>query len=369
MERFPNVFTPLQIKDLTIPNRIVFPPVLSGYANRDGSVSDRMLAFYESIAASGVGLVIVGATAVARNGVLSLHCARLDSDRYIPGQQELFARIKARGSAAGIQLAHAGRQANNARVGGETLAPSAITCPLNKVTPRAMKVGEIRELKEAFVRATERALQAGADFIEYHGAHGYLINQFFSSFSNKRSDEYGGALDNRARFALNIIRAARKAVGDQPVLGFRISAAEFVEGGLTIEDTRQISRWLVDAGSDFVHVSAGLSATDFEIRHREMQKGTYVRLADAIKKAVDVPVICVGMISSLERAEQILAEGSADLVAICRALIADPELISKTLEGREGEIVECIDCRNCFRTMWADESGDGMECSQNESLP
>jgi 2,4-dienoyl-CoA reductase-like NADH-dependent reductase (Old Yellow Enzyme family) len=266
-------------------------------------------------------------------------------------------------------LAHAGRQTNTRRTGGlPTLAPSAIPCPVNKVTPRELTPEEIRKLEDAHVEATTRALRAGAEFIEYHGAHGYLINQFLSPFSNRRTDEYGGPLENRARFALKIIKAARDRVGDAPVLGFRISAVEFVDGGLTLEDSKKVSQWMVANGADFIDVSAGISAVDWEIRSKEIAKGTYLEAAAAIKKAVDVPVICVGAISSLDRAEQILAEGSADLVAMGRAFIADPELISKTLHDKESSIVECTDCRYCFQTIM-DDDGNGMECSQNVDLP
>ena len=370
MTRFPNVFQPLKIKDLAIKNRIVFPPVLSGYPDRNGVVGDRQIEFLETVAKGGAGLVIAGATSPSDNGMLSLRCARLDRDEFIEGHRTLFTAIKAQGCAAGIQIAHAGRQTTAKRLGGRpTVGPSAIPCPVNGETPREMTVEEIKKVEDDFVKATERVLEAGADFIEYHGAHGYLINQFFSLFSNKRTDEYGGSLENRARIAVNIIKAARKAVGSDPVLGFRISAAEFVDGGLVIEDTKQISKWLVDEGADFIHVSAGLPATGFEIRAQEMKKGTYIDLARSIKETVDVPVICVGMITSLEQAEKIMAEKSADLVGMCRALIADPDLISKTLDHREDEITECIDCRNCLKTIWDDEKGNGMECSQNTELP
>jgi 2,4-dienoyl-CoA reductase-like NADH-dependent reductase (Old Yellow Enzyme family) len=227
---------------------------------------------------------------------------------------------------------------------------------------------EIRSLESAFVQATERALRAGAEFIEYHAAHGYLINQFLSPFSNHRTDEYGGSLENRARFALNIIRAARDRVGKAPVLGFRLSAVEFIDGGLTLEESKKVCQWMVANGADFIDVSAGISAVDWTIRSQEIKKGTYLDLAAAIKKTVAVPVICVGAISSLERAEEILAKDTADLVAMGRAFITDPDLIQKTLQNKEDSIVECIDCRNCFQTIMNDD-GNGMECVQNPDLP
>jgi 2,4-dienoyl-CoA reductase-like NADH-dependent reductase (Old Yellow Enzyme family) len=234
--------------------------------------------------------------------------------------------------------------------------------------PRELRTEGIKALEEGFVRATERAIQAGADLVEYHAGNGYLINQFLSPFSNKRPDEYGGSLENRARFALYIIQGARQRIGEGPVLGFRISAVEFIQGGFELDEAKTVCQWMVDSGADFIDVSAGIQAVDWKLRVEEMKKGTFVRVAAAIREVVDVPVICVGAIRSLERAEAILKGGSADLVAIGRALVADPELIHKTLGGRSDSVVECIDCYECYFTM-ADDEGSGMKCSQNPNLP
>jgi 2,4-dienoyl-CoA reductase-like NADH-dependent reductase (Old Yellow Enzyme family) len=369
MSRFPHVFEPLKIKKVVIPNRIVLPPLVTGYSNLDGSIGERQKIFYQAIAKDGVGLVIIGAAAITQDGGLAMGCSRVDQDVYVDGMTELFSTIKAEGSVPGVQLAHAGRQTNTRRTEGlSTVAPSAIPCPVNEVMPRELAVEDIKNLEDAFVHATERALKAGAEFVEYHAAHGYLINQFLSLFSNHRTDEYGGTLENRARFALNIIEGARARVGETPVLGFRVSAVEFIDGGLTLEESKKVCQWMVAKGADFIDVSAGISAVDWEIRSKEIEKGTYLEVASAIKKAVDVPVICVGGIGSLDSAEKILAEGIADLVAMGRAFIADPELISKTLRGDEDAVVECVNCRYCFQTIM-DDDGDGMECSQNPDLP
>ncbi len=369
MNRFPHVFKPLKIKHIVIPNRIVLPPLVTGYSNPDGSIGERQRMFYKAIAKDGVGLVIIGATAVTQDGMLTMGCSRLDKDDHINGLAKLFSTIKAEGSVPGIQLAHAGRQTNTRRTEGLlTIAPSAIACPVNQVMPRELTVKEIENLERAFIQAAERALKAGAEFIEYHAAHGYLINQFLSPFSNHRTDEYGGSLENRARFALNIIKDSREQLGKTPVLGFRISGDEFVDGGLTLEESKKICQWMAANGADFIDVSAGISAVDWEIRSKKIEEGTYLEIASAIKKAVDVPVICVGGICSLDSAEKILAEGIADLVAMGRAFIADPELISKTLNGKESSIVECLNCRYCFQTIM-DDDGNGMECNQNADLP
>jgi 2,4-dienoyl-CoA reductase-like NADH-dependent reductase (Old Yellow Enzyme family) len=369
MNRFPHVFKTVKIKNVEISNRIVLPPLVTGYSNLDGSIGERQKMFYKAIAKDGVGLVIIGAAAVTQDGILTVGCSRIDKDDYIEGMTELFSTIKAEGSVPGIQLAHAGRQTNTRRTGGvSTVAPSAIACPVNNVMPRELAVNEIKNMENAFVQAALRSLKAGAEFIEFHAAHGYLINQFLSPFSNHRADEYGGSLENRARFALNIIKSARDQVGESPVLGFRISADEFVDGGLTLEESKKVCQWMVANGADFIDVSAGIASVDWEIRSEKIQEGTYLEIASAIKKAVDVPVICVGGICSLESAEKILREDLADLVAMGRAFIADPELISKTLNDKEGSIVDCINCRYCFQTIM-DDDGNGMECTQNPDLP
>jgi 2,4-dienoyl-CoA reductase (NADPH2) len=365
-DRFECAGEPLEINGLVVPNRIVFPAIMTGYSNSDGTVSDRELKFYEAIARSRVGLVIVGATAIEPAGVGFMGNSRIDSDTYVEGLERLFHLIKAQGCVAGIQLYHAGCRTNSARTGGRPIvAPSAIPPPEGGPTPRELTSDEIANLEEAFVRATERAVAAGADFIEYHAAHGVLINQFLSPLFNQRSDEYGGPLQNRARFALNILDGARRLLGTGPVLGFRINAVEFAERGLTLDESKELARMFVEHGSNYVDVSAWGNPRAIV---KEMKKGTFVQMAAAIKEVVDVPVVCVGGIKHLEQAERILSDGAADLVAIGRGLIADPLLVAKILDRKEDEINECLDCWKCLGSV-GDDQGKGMECPQNPDLP
>jgi len=366
MNKFAHTFSPLNIRNLVISNRIVFPPTVTGYSNPDGSVGPRQESFYRDIAKGRIGMVIVGATAISPEGVGWVGNTRLDRDEHVKGLKSLFNVIKAEGSAAGIQLYHAGSKTTNRRTGGlDLVAPSAIEHPEGSGgIPHELTIKEIHQLEEAFVKATERAFAAGADFIEFHGAHGYLINQFLSPLFNKRIDEYGGSLENRARFGLNIIKSAREVVGPDPVMGIRISAVEFTEGGYQIEDSQKFCRWFVDEGIDFIDVSAEMTLEGVD----EMFKGRFILFASSIKDVVNVPVICVGGIRSLERIEGILEQGHADMVALCRALIADPELITKTLNGKAEDITECADCFECGISIGEDD-GDGMTCSQNPNLP
>jgi 2,4-dienoyl-CoA reductase-like NADH-dependent reductase (Old Yellow Enzyme family) len=363
MRAFPKVSAPLQMKGVTIPNRIVFPPFVTNYSAHDGSISEQQINFYRRIAGAGVGLTIIGAAGVTPDGIAS-GMTRIDDDRYIPGLRRVFDVIREQGSVPGVQIIHPGRQTTSKITGRQTVSASAIPCPVSGETPKELTVAEIEELEDGFARATGRAVAAGAEVIEFHAAHGYLLFQFLSPLSNVRQDRYGGSLENRARFALNAVDKARDLVGMDPVLGFRISAEEFVEGGVTIAESRVVARMMAEHSSDFIHVSAGTPAAGPR-RFEEMEAGTYVRLAEGIKEVVDVPVICVGWVTGLDRAEAILAQGSADLVAIGRALVADHDLLKKCYADQAADVVECTHCGVCLESLYANEP---MRCAQNPDL-
>lgn len=363
MTAYPRVNESLEIKGVTIPNRIVFPPVVTNYSANDGSITDKQIDFYRRIAGGGVGLTIIGASGITPDSICS-GMTRIDEDTYIPGLRRLFDVIREQGSVPGVQIVHPGRRANSEITGRETVGPSAIFSPPWGKTPRELTISEIEELEDAFAQAARRAAEAGAEVIELHAAHGYLLCQFLSPLSNTRRDQYGGSLENRARFSLNAIDKARDMVGSNQVLGFRISAEEFVNEGLNISESRVLVKMMVDHSCDFIHVSAGTPSSGPK-RYEEMEAGTFVRLAGEIKKEVNVPVICVGWITGLDRAEGILAEGTADLVAICRALISDHDLLKKYYEDRMGDVVECIHCGECLESIYDD---DPMRCPQNPDL-
>ncbi len=365
MDQYNRIQEKLKVRNLTIRNRIVFPPFVTGYSNPDGTVGDRQIRFYTDIARGGAGMVIVGATAVAPEGSGWMGNTRIDSDNHIPGLKKLFDAVKREGSTVGIQLFHAGISSNTRRTGGLPLvAPSALACPDGSGVAHELSLDEITSLEDAFVKASSRAFSAGADFVEIHCAHGYLINQFLSPLSNRRADDYGGSPENRARFALNIIENTRAALGKDMVVGVRIGGDEFTEGGYTIDYAKTFSQWMAEKGADYIHVSAGMTPQGIE----QMYGGGFVRLAAEIREATKLPVICVGAIKTLEKAEEILAAGAADLVAVGRAMVADPELVKKSFRGDEKEVMECLDCWTCFSTM-SDDDGAGMKCPQNPDLP
>jgi len=247
-----------------------------------------------------------------------------------------------------IQLGHAGREASPQMV-KQQVAPSAIPCKATGGMPRELTMVEVEDLVKKFVEGARRAKMAGFDAVEIHGAHGYLINSFMSPYTNKRIDKYGGSFEGRMRFPLEIIEGIRKVVGEDFPIIFRLSGDEFVDGGLTIEDTKKIAKVLEDTSVNAIDVSAGIyESIDMLIQPMYYERGCIVYLAEKIKKSVNIPVITVGRINDPILAEKVLQEGKADFVAIGRGLIADPEFAKKTREGRLNEIRKCIACNYCI---------------------
>lgn len=360
------VFEPIKIKNVEIPNRIVFPPVNANYASNDGFVTERIINFYRHVAEGGIGLCVVGVASVRKDGKATTNGLMLDDDKYIDGLRQLFEAIKSSGSISSLQLIHSGRQTCKAIIGEQPIAPSSIPCPVMKEKPRELSVHEIRDLVNCFAESAYRAKVAGAEMVELHGAHGYLVNEFLSPYSNKRTDEYGGNIENRVRFFREILKKVRNKVGEDYPICCRISAAEFVDGGLTIEESKDIAKMLVDAGADLISVSTGVyESMDRICPTKEMGRRIYAKISRAIKDSVNVPVIVVGNILDLDDAEKVLRDGDADMVAMGRALIADPYLVQKTKQGRINEINRCKQDRKCM--YWT--TGElYMTCSVNKEL-
>ena len=285
------------------------------------------------------------------------------SDHMIAGKYLLAQAIKDNGAVAILQLSHGGRQCNPASNPLPAVAPSAVPCKVVQRMPHALTIPEIEEIEDAFAEAARRAKQASFDGVEIHGAHGYLICSFLSPYTNKRTDAYGGSLENRGRFARNIIRKMREKVGPDYLIGFRISASEGVEGGMNPEDACTFVR-SVEKDIDYVNVSAGNyeSMATHMIMPLYVPQGTLVPLAAAMKKAVSIPVITVGGLNA-ELGEKALEEGAADMVAFGRTLIADPELPKKIMEDRLEDIRPC--CRGhegCISLFFA---GCPIRCEVN----
>ena len=356
MAGFKLLTSPIKIANMELRNRMIMPPMVTNFAYEDGSVTDTFRAYHEARAKGGVGLIIVEASNVHPLGKGFPNEIAIFSDRFVPGLRSLTDAVHAHGAKIAIQLFHAGRQTTSRVTGHPPLAPSPITDPVTGELPRELTKEEIAGLVKDFGKAATRAKAAGFDAVEIHCAHGYLLCEFLSPHTNRRTDEYGGTLDNRMRFPLEILRAVRQGVGpDYPVLA-RISADEKMPGGITLEEGKTIAKRFEQEGIDAIHVSAGLYETaNWVIQPLSRPRGCLVDLAEEVKSVVSIPVITVGRINDPELAESILAEGKADLIAFGRALLADEDLPKKVTEGRVHEIRRCIACcQACIDELFAE---------------
>ena len=361
-EKFEILFSPFTIKSLVLKNRLVMPPMGTSYATSFGAVTPRFISYHCERAAGGVGINIVEFTSVEPQGTLNPHMLGIWDDSQVPGLKSLAEAVHQAGGKIGIQIGHAGRRARSSIHGGRRpWAPSPIP-ELGGETPYEISQSQIDYLQECFKNAAQRAKQAGFDAIELHAAHGYLIHQFLSPLSNNRSDRYGGGLENRSRFALETLARIREGVGNEFPIFCRISGDEFVEGGSSLAEAKLFAKFLEKGGADVIDVSAGvLESAERTVPPMAMEHGCNVGLAEEIKRHISLPVICVGRIKTPEEAELILQKKSADLIAMGRALIADPELPRKARAG--GDIRPCIGCnQGCIDRLY---NGLAITCLVN----
>ncbi len=343
---FKKIFQPGQIGTLEIKNRLIVPPMLTEFAAEDGKLTERYIRYYEEKARGGWGLIICEDNVIEPRGAGFKCIPGIWADEMMEEHKELVKRVHAAGAKIAVQVYHAGRESHSSIHGETIVAPSAIQDPVLPETPRELSTPEVEEMVERYAQAARRCKEAGYDAIELHGAHGYLINQFLSPFSNKRTDKYGGNFNNRLRFPLEIIKRAKELLGDNYPIIYRISAEELVEGGLTIEDTKAIAICLEDAGIAAIHASGGVYKSSATLcAPTAVKTAVFSDYAMKIKKVVSIPVITVNKIVYPEIAESLLREGKADFVSMGRASICDPHLPNKTKEGRLDEILHCIGCR------------------------
>ncbi|MFC1966201.1 FAD-dependent oxidoreductase [Chloroflexota bacterium] len=366
---FENLFKPAQIGEMSIRNRIVMAPMGTRLASADGLVTERQKGYYEKRARGGVGLIIVETSYIDSIGSMANWLA-VDNDRVIPGLSQLTEVVHRHGAKIALQLNHAGRLAKSDYIHQQSVAPSPVASERDGEgipgtigeIPRELTAGDIADIVVRFARAAERAKASGFDGVEIHAAHGYLLARFISASSNRRQDAYGGELQNRVRMLLEVIRAVKASAGQSYPVWCRINGREFgTVDGNTREEGQQVARLAQEAGVDAIHVSAFGSG---RVIHSPMAlpSGYLAFLAEGIKKVVTIPVIAVGRINTPEAAESILQEGKADLVAMGRALIADPELPNKATAGRLKDIRPCIACQNCFG------GKDPLTCTVNPAV-
>lgn len=342
-----------QIKQMQLKNRIVMAPMGTKHASKDGFVIDHTKDYFEARAQGGIGLIIVEATLVHPGGRAYQNLLEITDDKFIPGLKELVSIIHKHGAKAAIQLQHCGRLAKSKFSGMQPLGPSPIPAPGGEV-PKELTIDEIKLIIGYFAEAAVRAKKSRFDGIEIHGAHGYLIDQFLSRSANKRMDIYGGDLKNRARLLTEIIMAVKRAVGREFPVWPRFNAMEYgIENGRTIEEAKEIAQLAEEAGSDAIHLSAYGPKAPQHLPAAKPVSGVLADLAQSIKTVVSVPVIVVGRITP-EAGEKILEEGKADLVAIGKALLADPEIPKKAESNKADEIKPCILCMACRDDLFFD---------------
>jgi 2,4-dienoyl-CoA reductase (NADPH2) len=363
---YPRLFDPIRIGNLHLKNRLVMAPMESHLGNADGSVSPEQIAYYRERALGGTGLIVIEFTCVdGLDGFSSMAPQlRLDNDRYRSGHGKLVAAIKSAGAKACVQISHAGRQSRESVLGRTPVAPSAVPLKsffLNSV-PRALEDHEIRRIIGSYANAARLAVSAGYDAVMLHGAHGYLLQQFLSPLVNQRDDEWGGDLERRLRFPLEVVKAVKAALGDSALL-YRLSVSDFLDGGLTIEDAELIAPRLCEAGVDGIDISCGsLDRTDVIVEPMSVAEGWRLPMARRVRAATGKPVICAGVMRWPDKAEQAVIDGDTDCVSLGRALLADPMWPIKARRGQAADIRPCTSCNWCIKETGANR---GVSCAEN----
>ncbi|MGQ9500813.1 MAG: oxidoreductase [Anaerolineae bacterium] len=320
----PGLFSPLQIKHFTLRNRIVLPPMANDMADDAGQVTEAHIKHYVQRAAAGVGMVIIEHCYIRRDGRYHPRQLGIHDDRLIPGLAQLARAVKACDTVVGVQIAHAGGRASSRSIEGQPVAPSeGVVAPGGSEPARALTLAELDDLEEAYIAAARRAIEAGFDFVEVHGAHCFLLCEFLSPLANRRTDAYGGSLENRLRFPLRVVRAVRRVLPDTMLLLYRLPGSDFLPGGLTEEEGRQAAQALVAAGVDVLDVSGGMCGAERPGWDGKSQ-GYFVPTAAGIKAAMSAPIIVAGGITDPRFADQVIRSGQADLVAIGRAMLKNP---------------------------------------------
>jgi len=410
--KYEKLFSEGRIGSVTTKNRIVLPPLEVGMANPDGTPSEQLIAYYEERARNGLGLLFTGITRInGRHGAALPRQLAMTSDRHIKPFARMVERVHAHGTKIFCQLHHPGRQSNSlmiefwpmveligrvwpgywkyffkivpamekfAKTGlvPPVVAPSAVACEYSKQRTRALMKWEIRGLIKDFIKAAHRVQQTGADGVELHAAHGYLIQQFLSPHTNRRTDEYGGSLENRMRFLLEIIQGIRQVCGKEFPIAVRLSVDEYYRcvgktgQGIELAEGVEMAKRLEQAGIDAIDVSSATYETlNYWLEPISYEPGWRNNLAKAVKEQVNIPVLAANLIRSAEQAEAQLKEGIQDFVCLGRPHLAEAAWPRKVSEGREQEIKRCISCLWCFESLLVNALvGKPLECAVNPRL-
>ncbi len=354
---FDVLFTPIRIGGIELRNRLVMPSMGSQLPGPDGSMSPYIRKYLEERAKGGVALILPGHTYVGGGGGKGMaNQSRADSDSLVPDMARLADAVHAHGARIFLQLNHCGRQTGSEVAGEPIVAPSAVPSIGGEV-PKELTVAEIEEIVQAFGKAARRAMQAGIDGVELHGAHGYLIGQFLSDYVNRRTDRYGGSFEKRLTFAREVYRVAREMTDPDFPIGLRLNADDMMDvlgeeyrgRGITLDESPKIAREMEKEGVCYIHISTSIGDNfTTTIQSPYVGRNLNIERAAAIKAAVDIPVIVVGSINEPDDMVSIIEGGKADMIALGRTLVADPEVPNKIREGRVDEIRKCILCNWCY---------------------
>lgn len=357
MRELKHLFSPIQIGTMEVKNRLVMSPMTTGLASPTGEVTQSLIHYHTVRAKGGAGLIVTEDTTSCPKYKYALNTLTLNEDGFIPGWSDLARAVHAFGAKIAPSLIHPSFNARSALSGVQPVAATPIASRFFRELPRELTTDELEDIIEQFGMAALRAREAGCDAVLLHCAHcHHLLGSFISPLYNKRADAYGGSVEGRLRLPLEVIRRIRSSVGpDFPIL-IRISGAEFEPGGRTIEETQYIAPFLIEAGVDAIQVSAGTTNLPWTTTPpMGTPLGINVPLAEAVKKVVDVPVICVGRITNPQLAENIVATGKADMVSMGRALLADPEFPNKASRGLWEDIIPCVGDMHCLVSVVADK--------------
>ena len=347
-----SLFDPIVINGMTLPNRIVRSATWEGMCDAEGRPTSKLMDCYRDLARGKVGLIISSYTFVSPEGKQLPGKMGLHTDAFATEMRALTQAVHDQGGKICVQLVHAGGQTDTRMAGVQPLAPSAVQVDQFPELPKELSTEEIARIVTAFAESAKRAQDYGFDAVQLHGAHGYLINQFLSPLTNRRADEYGGTVENRCRFLLEVYRAVRRAVGRNYPVMIKLNGCDFLEGGLSAEDALYAAKALDDEGIDAIEVSGGTAASGTRSPVRVKidtvdQEGYNLALAKGIKQEVRCPVLSVGGFRSFEVAQRAVSEG-LDGIALSRPFIWEPDLVQRWQQGDHSR-AKCISCNGCFR--------------------
>lgn len=326
-----NLLKPLELNKLTLKNRLVMPPMATSKSKEDGKVSQALLDYYEEKSKGGfIGMIIIEHSFISQDGKASAGQLSIAEDSNALNLKELASVIHSNGSKAIMQINHAGSAAKSEVTGCEVVGPSAVMNPRQGSMPKELTKKDISDIVNSFKEAARRVKEAGFDAVEIHSAHGYLLDQFFSPLTNKRTDEYGGDVKGRIRIHIEVIKAVREAVGSEFPILLRLGASDYMEGGAIIEDSKLAAVEFEKASIDILDISGGFCGY---IVPGVSEQGYFSPLTKAIKEVVSIPVILTGGITEASAAESLLSEGKADLIGVGRAILKDSKWAERTMES------------------------------------